>query len=57
MWGIFRTFQFICIAPFTIKIIARCFTETETQSLNPQVSTKTGRNLEQNQAYKEKPRC
>lgn len=32
-------FSCICIAPFTVKMASRCFTEIETQSRNPQVST------------------
>lgn len=30
--------NFICILPFTIRIVSRCCTETETQSLNLRVS-------------------
>ena len=43
-------------------MLSRCFTELDTQSLNPQVSTVarknsllTGRNLEQDPAYREEP--
>ena len=57
-------YLFICIAPFHNKIVSRCFTESETQNQNPQVSTVarknsllTGRNLEQDPAYKEEPSC
>lgn len=31
-------FNFICFVPFTIRIVSGCCTETETQSLNLQVS-------------------
>ena len=37
-------FSFICIASFYNKIVSRCFTESETQSQNPQVSTVAGKN-------------
>ena len=44
--------------------VGRCFTESETQSLNPQGSAVarknsflTGRNLNQDPAYKEEPSC
>ena len=47
---------------FYNKIVSRCFTESETQSQNPQVSRVakknsllTGRNLEQDPAYREEP--
>ena len=56
--------SFICIAPFYNKIVSRCFKEWETQSQNPPVSTVprknsllTGRNLEQDPAYREEPSC
>lgn len=46
------------------KMVSRCFTEAETQSLNPQVSTVarkdfllSERNLEQDQVYKEEASC
>ena len=48
---------------FYNRIVSRCFTESETQSRNPQVSTRawknsplTGRNLEQDPAYEERGR-
>lgn len=58
----FISFIYFPAAPFTIRIVSRCFTEAETQSLNPGVSAGarknsllTGRNLEQ--AYKGEPPC
>ena len=49
---------------FYNEIVSRCFTKSETQSLDPQVSTAamrksllTGRNLEQDPAYKEELSC
>ena len=49
---------------FYNKTVCRCFTEAETQSQNPQGSTVarknsllTGRNLEQDPAYREEPSC
>ena len=53
---------YLCSAFY--NIVSRCFTESETQSRNPQVSTVaressllTGRNLEQDPAYREEPSC
>lgn len=37
-------FTFICLAPFAISIVSRCFTDSVTQSQNPQVPpTHSGR--------------
>ena len=53
----FNSIQFYFYSAFYNKIVSKCFTEWETQSQNPQVSTVarensllTGRNLEQDPA-------
>ena len=60
--SVFNSFEFYLYSAFYNKIVPRSFTESETQSVNPQVSTVakknsllTGRNLEQDPAYKEEP--
>ena len=59
-----HSIQFYLYSTFYNKIVSRCFTESKTQSQNPQVGTVarknsllTGRNLEQDPAYREEPSC
>ena len=59
-----NSIQFYLYSASYNNIVSRCFTESDTQSQNPQVSTVarknshlTGRNLEQDLAYKEEPSC
>ena len=60
----FSSIQFYLYSSFYNKFVSGYFTESEIQSQNPQVSTAarknsllTGRNLEQDPAYKEEPSC
>lgn len=57
-------FNFIERAPYTTKLSPGAQQRTETQSPNPQASTVArknslpkGKNLEQDEAYKEEPSC
>lgn len=64
-WAAVKTlhsFQCCFYSSISNRIVGRCFTDVETQNLNPHVGTlaaKTpfNRNLEQNQAEKEEPSC